>query len=132
VTTVFLDRSIGSRLPEALEILGFDVAAHDHYFDPTTPDVEWLENVAERGWVVVTNDKQIRYNELERRTLIETNTGYFVLGGGSRTNRQMALTLMLAWDAIQEVAASTPRPFAFTVHASGRLTALPLLGPKTP
>jgi hypothetical protein len=127
VTTVFFDRSIGKTLPRVLKMLGLDVEAHDDHYGPTTPDTEWLPQVSARGRVIVTNDDRIRFNVLERQALIDSQAGIFVIGG-NRSNRQVALTLLLAWDAIQEAAATTPRPFAFTVHANGRLAPLSLKG----
>ncbi len=34
--------------------------SHDDHFGPTTRDEEWIPQVAKRGWVALTHDRQIR------------------------------------------------------------------------
>ena len=85
MTTVFFDRTCGKKLPQALRLLGLAVEGHaDHFADDVHEDV-WLAAVGERGWFVVTNDKNIRRNEAVLQALISYGVGCFVLGGGSRT-----------------------------------------------
>jgi PIN domain-containing protein len=70
VNTVFFDRTCGKKLPQALKLLGLPVEGHaDHFADDVQDDV-WLAVVGERGWFVVTNDKNIRRNEAELHALV--------------------------------------------------------------
>lgn len=38
---------------------------HDDVFDQSTQDVDWLPQVGQRQWVLLTKDKRIRRNEVE-------------------------------------------------------------------
>lgn len=76
----FIDRSLGrKKLAAALRAAGAVVEVHDDHFAPDAPDVEWLREVGARGWAVLTADKRIRYNNLERRALIGAGVQAFVL-----------------------------------------------------
>lgn len=45
--------------------MGFLVEAHDDHFAQNTPDTEWIPIVANKRWIVITNDKNIARNSLE-------------------------------------------------------------------
>jgi uncharacterized protein with PIN domain len=66
----FFDRSMGKSIPRAFALLGLDVVVHDDHFGQATPDDVWLAVVGEQGWIVITKDDRIRFNEAERAALI--------------------------------------------------------------
>jgi len=122
--TVFFDRTCGKKLPQAFKLLGLPVEGHADHFAHDEHDDVWLAAVGTWGWVVITNDKNIRRNQAERQALLAHNVGCFMLGGGSRTRWEQARILMRAWDRMQEVFANMPRPFIFAIHADGHLEQL--------
>src|SRR5262249_54932445 len=64
----FIDRSLGrKKVPEALRAAGLEVRVHDELFPQGTQDVVWLSEAGANGWVVVTRDDRIRYNQLEKQ-----------------------------------------------------------------
>jgi hypothetical protein len=75
---------------EALRAAKLDVHAHDDHFAQNTPDAEWLVEVGRRGWVVLTKDKNIRVNALERLALVRANVACIMLGRGDLTASAMA------------------------------------------
>jgi len=82
--TYFVDRSLGRKvLVTHLRAHGLQVEAHDDHFAADTTDAEWLGAVGRRGWVVLTKDKAIRRNTLEREALLEANVACFMLGRGA-------------------------------------------------
>jgi PIN like domain len=107
--------------PSSAETLGLPVEGHADHFAHDAHDDVWLSAVGDRGWIVVTNDKRIRYNEAERQALIAHGVGCFTLGGGSRSRWEQVRILARAWDRILDAIDSSPRPFIFTIHANGRL-----------
>jgi len=62
----FLDRNLGrNKFSNILRAQGLRIEVHDDHFKPDASDPEWLSEVGERGWVVVTVDRRIRYRQLE-------------------------------------------------------------------
>ena len=95
--TFFIDRSLGgSFVARALREAGHAVRVHDDEFEPNARDVEWLEGVGKRGWVVLTKDARIRTNAIERNTLLSSNVAAFMLGRGDMKGPQMAATFIAA------------------------------------
>jgi hypothetical protein len=124
--TFFFDRSIGRRVPDALKLLGADVVKHDDFFEQRTPDDQWLVAAAQSGWIVVTKDKRIRFNEAERRAIHDARVGCFVLLSPKLTRWTMAGLLLRVWDRLEEIATSEPRPFIYGVYADGSVKPLRL------
>jgi hypothetical protein len=69
--TFFVDRDLGRRFPEALRAAGLRIEIHDEHFQGATkpPDHEWLQLVAERGWIAVSHDAQIRYTSKSKEVV---------------------------------------------------------------
>jgi hypothetical protein len=40
---------------------GAQIEHHGDHFAQNTPDIEWLQVVGKRGWVVLTKDEEVRY-----------------------------------------------------------------------
>jgi hypothetical protein len=49
---------------------GFQVEAKDDHFHHATADVDWLPLVIRRGWVILTKDKNIAFDEREIEALM--------------------------------------------------------------
>ena len=82
--TFFIDWSIGQRaVPEALRSVGATVETHLDHFPPETPDVEWLTEVSQRGWVVLTKDTKIRSRPLEVQAIASAGGKVFILVSGN-------------------------------------------------
>lgn len=58
--TLFVDRSLGKGVVNALRDAGARVEFHDDHFSQDAEDVEWIPKVSENGWVILTKDKHIR------------------------------------------------------------------------
>ncbi len=64
---------------------------------PRTRDDQWLPLVGRNGWLLVTVDKNIRYNELERRAVIRFGVREFVFTSGNLSGRAMVQLLVTAF-----------------------------------
>lgn len=60
---------------------GFQVEKHDDHFGPTTLDEVWLPEVARRGWLALTGDKDIRRVKKERDAAMRSGAALFFLIG---------------------------------------------------
>jgi len=65
--TFFLDHQIGRyTVAEMLRAAGANVEVHLDRFPGDMPDIQWIPKVAERDWVLITKDQNVRRNPLER------------------------------------------------------------------
>jgi predicted nuclease of predicted toxin-antitoxin system len=53
------------RVRKAVEEMGFTAEVLSEHFDPNALDTEWIPTVANRGWVILTRDRNILRNRLE-------------------------------------------------------------------
>lgn len=122
---LFLDRSLGRRvIATALRAAGATVEIHDDHFPPDAPDAHWLAAVGQRGWVVLTKDRRIRYRTLERAALLMAGVRAFVLTAGDLQGPEMARIFVRALPVITRVTARTPAPFIARVSKTGAVSML--------
>ncbi len=93
----FIDRDTGGRLlAVALRAAGYRVELHDDHFDQATPDPFWIRTVAERGWVILTCDREIARKEPERSLFGTAPTHTFILYALTRVQREQRIPLVLS------------------------------------
>jgi len=80
----FTDRDLGRAIPKALAKAGVHVERHDAHFEPTTPDTHWLREIGRQGWIALTHNKYIRYNNEERDMVMRAGVPLFMLIGKHR------------------------------------------------
>ncbi len=123
--TFFVDRSLGGAfVAGALRHAGHAVVVHDDEFEPDARDVDWLQAVGARGWVVLTKDARIRTNALERRALLSANIAAFMLGRGDMKGPQMATVFIAALPRMTKVLRRWDVPIVATVTAVGGVSVL--------
>jgi predicted nuclease of predicted toxin-antitoxin system len=111
-------------VPEALLAAGVLVEIHDDHFAPDTADYVWLSSVAQRGWVILTKDKAIRYRKNERAAVEEASGRVFVLTAGNITGTEIAAAFVEALPRIRRLSTNQAPPFIATVSASGIVSLL--------
>ena len=80
--TFFLDHQIGRYVvAELLRAAGATVEVHLDHFNGDAPDTDWIPEVARRNWVLITKDKNIRRNPLERAAYVSAGLRGFVATG---------------------------------------------------
>ena len=120
--TLFFDRSIGRRIPEALRSVGIPVGVkyHDEHFSQDAKDDEWLPEVGMQGWAVIGQDKRYHRNATERLAIVRYNVECSISGRAGHC---------LGPDAVfhaglrrhLEVLNSVASPFLYRIYRSGRL-----------
>jgi uncharacterized protein (DUF433 family) len=91
------DRTCGKKLPQAFWLLNVDVQAHHKHFRHNEDDDVWLAEVGRQGWIVVTNDKRIRFNASELRAIVDHKVGCIVFTKGTLPRWEMMRLLARAW-----------------------------------
>ena len=79
----FTDRDLGQRFPDILRAAGIQVERHCDHFADDAPDVQWIVEVASRGWIGVTHDKAISRRPNERDTVLEAGLGLLIMVGAA-------------------------------------------------
>jgi hypothetical protein len=98
------------------------VQIHDDHFRQGAEDVEWLPEVGQRRWIVLTKDTQIRYRTPERIALMQAGVRAFVLTAGNLSAREMADIFVQALPAIRRFVANHQPPFIAKVTRSGAVS----------
>lgn len=120
----FIDRSLGKRqVAEALRSAGAKVEVHDAHFAQDALDTEWLPEVAERNWIVLTKDEKIGYRALEQVAVAQANARVFVLVSANLSGPEMGEAFKKALTAMVRFGDKHPSPFMAKVYKSGEVKA---------
>ena len=121
----FVDRSLGRNVVvEALRAAGETAHAHDDHFEIDAPDTAWLAEVTRRGWVVLTKDKNIRRNEVERTAIVNAGAACFMLGRGGLSGATMGRVFVEALPRVRRVLRRYDAPLGASVNLLGQLRLL--------
>ena len=131
--TFFLDRALGNKvIANALRATGADVRVHNDHFAQDARDEEWLVQVAQQGWIILTKDTRIRYHTVERNALINSRARAFVLVSGNLSGQEMAQISVKALPAIRKFVAQHSPPFIAKVYKDGTIRQLNILQESQP
>jgi predicted nuclease of predicted toxin-antitoxin system len=119
--TFFVDRSSGKQFAEGLKELGLNVEKHDDHFPQNTLDIEWLEKCGENNWVVISSDKAIKKNFLEKQALMQSNLASFFFTSASLTTDQQILIVIKGLKRIANILASQKKPFIARLDKEGKV-----------
>ena len=111
----FTDRDLGNRFPEILGSAGLTVERHRDHFAPDTPDEDWLAAVGERGWIVLTHDRRIRYKPNERDAVMRHGVALLVIVGAA-PYPDLARAFVATLPRIERFLARHEPPFIAKVH----------------
>jgi hypothetical protein len=91
------------------------------HFSQGIPDDEWLPKVGSNGWILLTSDKRIRYNLLEKQALEVHAVREFVFTSGNMSGQDMAAALELALEKMRNFCARTKPPFVASITRTGEV-----------
>jgi hypothetical protein len=120
--TFFIDRCLGKKsIPDILRAAGISVEIHDNHFDKGALDVDWLPQVGEQGWIVLTKDDKISKNQLERIAVARAQIKMFVLASQRLPGKDMAAIFLKAIVPMQEFVRKYPAPFIAKIYRDGKI-----------
>jgi hypothetical protein len=90
-------------VPEALRAAGVAIRVHDELFPQGTEDVTWLREAGANGWIVITRDDRIRYNQLEKHAIIAAGLRFFSITSSSLTGDEAAILILSALDRMSRL-----------------------------
>ncbi|MFN9600883.1 MAG: hypothetical protein ACK56T_17820 [Dolichospermum sp.] len=121
--TFFTDRCLGAgTVPEKLRHAGIQVEIHDQHFGQGTQDVDWLPEIGQRGWVVLTKDERISRNKLERIAVARAQIKMFILTSQGLKGEEMAEIFIKATEQMQRFVRKHPAPFIAKISRDGKIT----------
>jgi hypothetical protein len=121
--TFFLDHQIGRyQVAEILRAAGAKVEVHLDHFAGDARDIVWIPEVARRGWVLITKDKNIRRNPLEREAYRAAKLRGFVATGKDMRATELGELLVRCLPGMVRRTAGRPGPFLFAISRGGTFT----------
>lgn len=122
--TFFLDRQIGKYIvAKALRDAGAVVEVHDDHFHQATDDVVWIPAIGIRNWVLITRDRNIWRNALERRAYEQAKLRGFIVTGDMGGAELAELLVSCLPRMVRKVSAAVG-PLIYTVSRTGLFTRL--------
>lgn len=109
---LFLDATHQSKiLATLLRDLDVRVEVHKRHFRPDAPDPEWIADVTRRGWVIISGDKGIREDGINRHAVIKARAKVFMLADTNSRGAEWAASLVVARNTILRIAEQNNGPF---------------------
>jgi len=110
----------------ALREHGFSVELLEDRFTSDAADEEWLPEIGELGWLILTKDDKIRRRPVERDALLRSGARAFILPSGNMSGKEMAATITKALPRIQRFVGKNQPPFIARISRSGDVRKLEL------
>lgn len=117
----FADRNLGVNVfPATLRAEGITVHVHQDHFPQDAADVDWMPEVARRGWPILSHDIRISRDRLEVEAIMTSGAAVFCLAGGHHTAEEKARNVLCCLPQIASVLARTTPPFIARVYQPSR------------
>lgn len=118
---LYLDENLcnSNAILESLRKLAIPYERHLSHFTRGSPDESWLPTVGRNGWILLTADKRIRYNLLEKKALEQNGVREFVFASGNLSGDEMAAALDLAISKMKKMCRKFRAPFVATITKKG-------------
>ncbi len=94
---------------------------HGERFTAGVEDTEWLPEIGKEKWALLTSDKRIRYNQLERDKIVHYGIREFVFTSGNLSGVMMGEILKIAVPRMRKLFAEYPAPFIACISQSGNV-----------
>ncbi len=121
---LYLDENLHNCRPilDALVHHGVKHKRHGSHFPPGTEDTVWLPFVGRSGWLLVTKDKRMRFNELEKAAILRYRVREFYFTSGNYSGAGMALMLITALLDMAKLCRKHGAPFIASIAKSGNVS----------
>src|SRR5690606_4298336 len=87
--------------------------------DSETLDPVWIAACGRKNWVIVSSDKAIKRNELEKAAILNAGVGAFFFTSANITSSQQINAFEKAGQRIANLLNSTRRPFIARISQDG-------------
>jgi PIN like domain len=121
--SLYLDENLcnSQAILETLRKLAVRFERHLDHFPRGASDETWLPLVGTNAWILLTADKNIRYNLLEKRALQKNRVREFVFASGNMSGLEMAQALEGALSKMRRFCRRFRPPFVATITRNGEV-----------
>jgi hypothetical protein len=116
------DEDVGTGVPRALTLVGYDARSLYGQGWAGLPDVTWLGHAAHLECLILSCNKKMLLVPGERNAIILNNVGIVFLTSGQELVAEVLRLLLTKWKALETLYNTTPRPFARFLSLNGRLS----------
>jgi len=103
-------------MPELLRKAGLRIVCHsDEFTDDMTADPIWIERCANRSWVIVTGDKAIETDPINRQAVIDFKAKVFLLDENNSRAVEWAAAIVVGRRRLVSTAYENDGPFFASV-----------------
>lgn len=114
--TLFLDATHQAKITaKLLRDAGMSVEVHKRYFLADAPDPEWIVDCTQRGWAIISGDKGIEYDGVNRQAVIKSRAKVFILADTNSRCVDWAASLVIARHKITRIVEDNEGPFYCSV-----------------
>ena len=106
------DEDIGTNVPRALTLVGYDARSLVGMGWATRPDTWWLEQAGRLGWLVFSANKRMLRVPSERNVIVSAKVGVVYLTKGEEHLPDVLRLLLRKWADLELLDKTIPRPFA--------------------
>lgn len=118
------DEDVGTGVPRALTLVGYDARSLYGQGWAGLPDVIWLEHAGRMGCLVLSCNKKMLLVPDERDAIIRNSLGIVFLTSGQELVAEVLRLLLTKWKSLELLYETTPRPFARFLSLNDRLSSL--------
>jgi predicted nuclease of predicted toxin-antitoxin system len=113
---LYVDECLGRGIALRLQSEGHEAKPFDEFAGKR--DVDFLPIIGERGWVLVTKDKNIRRNQLEVEAILNAGVRAFVITATNLNHQQIADLVSKAIPRIARISQQRG-PFVYNITSTG-------------
>lgn len=113
--TYYADRNLGKALPNRLRDAGLAVEIHDDHFAQDATDIEWLPEVAGRGWTILTKDDLTKH-DIERDAIRAALASVVILVGANAPHSELGQNFLNTIQKVESLLAASTAPVAIKVY----------------
>ena len=135
---IFVDRNLSGgillrklREAQVTSDLGLVIRSHPEEFPEfdiigEVSDAAWLAEIGKRGWLILSRDLRIQYNEVEKQAVKDSGASFFAITAKNVSSAEMARIILKAMKRIVTFAEEHSPPFIAKVYRDGRIAKIDL------
>jgi hypothetical protein len=116
------DEDIGTKVPRALSLVGYDVRSIFKVGWAGKKDVWWLARAGQQNWLVFSCNIRMLRVPSERSAICDNRVGIIYLTSSEQYLPKVLWLLLVKWPWLEHINDNLPRPFARFLSPTGRVT----------
>ncbi len=130
---IFVDRNLASgvllrelREAQITRDLGLEFRSHMEEFPEfdtvgEISDAQWLGEIGQRGWLILSRDLRIRYNQAEKQAIKDSRASFFAITAKKASSKELASIVVKAMNRVVTFAEQHDPPFIARIYRDGRI-----------